>query len=840
MPEGESSQLRIFCICGQKMKVSGKMYGLPGKCVVCRQKIRIPRRDEVPQGVTDIYLRDYPEFLRKPGHPAALVDDESDATPHTPTDAPEIRSPRPNRVKAPERKALAPGAGARAEVPLGEVSERMNAAPLDTFEPLRNLCSVRHKLERQLAAMEDDDASRQQRTELKRHLSRLKHVRHDLDEQLRQVLMEVAIELASTHEKIAQTGLEARVGEVPFDRYRDTIDRSRRRRDRLERRQHNLRGWLATSDPHMAGGYIEIPLDSVPLDGFTVSVPSDPEETDPLVNIHANALRDALYRHAQAGRKLAEIRKMESGEPHGGKGLRDAKADCKAERIIAEATIAFCRERLQQLQSDCQGDVESADAQLDLLRGRLQIGEIDRVQYDAMERQLVRAKVDAVKARAVAGGAVRARSAQEVPHPKGTFLARLALRSADSKNGLDQWIAWAAALIMALSVFFPAMNGLSLVSAFFEFSDNSIPARWAFLGPILYGASVALAAGLPKPHVRGAVIALLWATATLWGAWTLHQAQFNLDPLAARFRTGPAWALRPGMLLLILGDVAVAAAAMGAVLSDERARRWPLGVLAVATAGVFAIFTNGLGLFVPRLTLDAVAGKYTTLEGTGDPVAAQRWTVSAFNEGRRTLQLLGNNSQARAAYTFLLEKKAGANSWLPVEWQGVREGNYGQLAAISPGEDASFEVLLPAGEYRVLAKSGRGNEEETAFAVVARESEQGAQADGAPPAEVAVAPEPEAEADGAPANLTQAVPNDTAGYEVELKGVLTAANGAMTFTLAVRAPDAAEQRTTLTIGEELRQGWTLSQYNPQLRTVTLSGANGRLLTLRRGEPVSLQ
>lgn len=59
-------QLRIFCICGQKMRVSSTMFGRPGKCIACRQKIRIPRLDEIPPDASEIFLKDHPEFLRKP------------------------------------------------------------------------------------------------------------------------------------------------------------------------------------------------------------------------------------------------------------------------------------------------------------------------------------------------------------------------------------------------------------------------------------------------------------------------------------------------------------------------------------------------------------------------------------------------------------------------------------------------------------------------------------------------------------------------------------------------------------------------------------------------------
>ena len=50
MPEGEPPRLRIYCTCGQKMKVSTSMLGRPGKCIACRQKIRIPSLDELPAG----------------------------------------------------------------------------------------------------------------------------------------------------------------------------------------------------------------------------------------------------------------------------------------------------------------------------------------------------------------------------------------------------------------------------------------------------------------------------------------------------------------------------------------------------------------------------------------------------------------------------------------------------------------------------------------------------------------------------------------------------------------------------------------------------------------------
>ena len=57
--------LRVYCICGQKMKVSESMLGQPGECVACRQEIRIPTLDEWPPNTEEVHLKDHPEFLRK-------------------------------------------------------------------------------------------------------------------------------------------------------------------------------------------------------------------------------------------------------------------------------------------------------------------------------------------------------------------------------------------------------------------------------------------------------------------------------------------------------------------------------------------------------------------------------------------------------------------------------------------------------------------------------------------------------------------------------------------------------------------------------------------------------
>lgn len=74
--------------------------------------------------------------------------------------------------------------------------------------------------------------------------TRIHAAEQDLEEELRQRLMETAIELAASQEKIAELNLAVRAGEMPYAEYRTQVDCLRRRRDNHERRQSKLaRPW---------------------------------------------------------------------------------------------------------------------------------------------------------------------------------------------------------------------------------------------------------------------------------------------------------------------------------------------------------------------------------------------------------------------------------------------------------------------------------------------------------------------------------------------------------------------------------------------------------------------
>ena len=681
MPRDGITHLRIYCVCGQKMKVSEEMFGRPGKCIACRQKIRIPNPDEMPEGTEEVYLKDHPEFLRKvAASPVAL-------SPDTPRESVGVESTEESASEvASDKGTPAPKKSARAAV----------IVPLDTLEAIRELCSLERKFSRQAKALDsDDDSNETALAEAQGYLARVQQARADLDEQLHQMLMEVAIELASTHEKIAQTQLAARVGEIDLGEFLETTLKLRSRRDRLERREYNLRGWLATTNPHMAGGYIDLPVSRVPEDGALVSIPSEQDNPESLINIHVSSLRNALRERSEAERKLSEIDKMREASELSKDELHDSREDAKAALHIADARISFARDRLKQLQKDYIGDTETFSAQLDSVRGRLQLGEIKRPEFDAAERALRRAKTDVAKARSVVERTLRANSAQDVPRPRGTFMDRLASSGGVVTDRGEMWTAWISAACLVIAILLPAVGNMSLVGAFREFSEIESPAKWIFIWPIVFAGAIAASTRLADRSLRGGVLTVFWITATLLAIHLIHEAQFGLDPFSAQFRTGVHLMLRPGIVLLGLGNLGLLATIFLCFAALRRQRLFAIGAVALTVFLSIGIGSDMGGYFVPTAIV-AVDIEAVQSDGEHDE---HRGTITVTNGGHRDMHLVPYPSEARGAYLFILQQWIGGSSWSEVGGQGAA---HMKTRTIEPGGHVAIQISLVPGEYRFL------------------------------------------------------------------------------------------------------------------------------------------
>jgi hypothetical protein len=849
MGQGTLTELRMYCICGQKMRVSESMFGLPGKCVACRQKIRVPFRDEIPPDTTEIHLKDHPEFLRKARPPAA---------------------PAGEGVRAEES----------AEVSLGEAS---TTPGLDTLDPLRVLCSLEHKIGRQLDALttgeiEGVEASR---AALEGHLKRVREGRAGLDEQLRQRLMEVAIELASTQEKTVQASLSARIGEMEFSAFRDTVDRLRHRREYLERLQQDLRAWLTVDDAHAAGGYTNVSFDAIPSEGVALVLPPEPFDPRTLFDIHIDGLREALLRRERAELRLKEVERLKREAAMTPEVVVDCRADCSAERLRAEAEVSFRRRRLEQVSSDCAADVRTIQACLDQARKRYGSGALDKAHFAAAEREMVRMQRDSARVHGLVARALMASNAEDVPHPSGSLIKRMVRPMVKERPGvaLDTWIAWGSAFALGICVFLPLTSDVSLLGTLRGATSHGQAINWTLFIPVLCGAFATVIGALPGRAARGIGLALVWSVLTLVSALLVHESQYSMNPLAVWFRAGGPWFLRPGMVLLILADLGLLSAACLA-LAPLPTGRVPLGVVcATCLAVLLGVSSDFGGMLVPLPEISISENPRTAADGQ----MAYDTSVIVHNAGYRTLLLSSVHMDSRSAagrqeaasvnaYEYLLEREV-----TPGFWQDTAPTRLRDVRGVPRGGNTVLRRELPPGNYRVrLIPSGRGGMYEKSF-TLPRGSEMISDLPEAAAAKRPEAPAPEVRVGSAApeaAELPVAAPqeprpggsemipdlrqtdeprqaNPVAAQtapppsaavplaEVELRGIVRGEKHGPRFSVAVYPLNAPARYLDLSIGDAVYDPWKITEFNPERQTVTVSDG-AHLLILNRGERIPLK
>ncbi len=89
--------LRVYCKCGQRMRVTDAMMGQIRTCVACRQNVRIPARSQVMPGVNAVYLRGNADFLSSMDAPH----DAPEASAAPPPQTPKVEPPPAAATHAP-------------------------------------------------------------------------------------------------------------------------------------------------------------------------------------------------------------------------------------------------------------------------------------------------------------------------------------------------------------------------------------------------------------------------------------------------------------------------------------------------------------------------------------------------------------------------------------------------------------------------------------------------------------------------------------------------------------------------------------------------------------------
>jgi hypothetical protein len=778
----------------------------------------VPRREELPDDCSEIFLRDHPEFLRK-------VRKEPGA-------------PKINKAVLPE-VVVTPELPESEDIPLGDISEDLGTAvPIDTFEPLQVLCSLEEKIKRKSEALRRMPAGRersQEKSELLGYKQLIRGARTSLDDKLRERLHSVTDQLTDTKDQIARAALAVRVGEYDYVTYQRHVTGLRQRRDRLARRRANLAGWLQTQDPYLAGGFRDVSFDDIPVDAAEVTFPLEEPQTNAPINQRANALRDALVLREQADTNLQEIRRMkqEGALSDGGNGDPETVEQACAQR--ARAAVAFARDRLNLLSKDLDDDNKAIKAHLELARRKVEAGEMTKAAYQGLEVDLLQAQSDNNRARALAERALNANTSQDVPNPGGSFVNRMAAPGVRARGlGLDSWVAWVAAAVLVVNIFAPISNNQQLSTM------ALLPGMVTglFVSAIL----LAFTAAIPFRTARGILLNVIWVGTTLAMAYTVNEARFLLGPVGEAMRSDSQWFTAPGIMLLLLGALVMGLAASVSLVNTPGWRRLPPFAALFAACGIALLLTNYGGAMVAHPVLDEAVNK----PAEEDP-SRYASIIVLRNDGWRPLWIGEEFPRVPAPVTFMLERRIGENSWedqyAPVEikepglpWRKVDEEEGFPRVAVAKGEAVRFRYLLPAGAYkaRVLAPDFITVSETSRSMTLAPLQDSAEEPDDAGLGPQEVAPLPE---DPGTTRGMDSVPLTSSRF-IELRGAIDSAQRTPRFVLVVTEADGTERRNYVDLGGEVVSGWRAEEYNPALQSLTLSNGED-ILVLNSGESVPL-
>lgn len=825
MPEADSAKLRIYCICGQKMKVSPTMYGRPGKCIACHQKIRIPREDEIPEGTRELYLKDHPEFLRKARH-------------------------------APEQ-GPAGAEDAANVVTLGEEEEPATPVPLDVLEPLRVLASLEHKIVRQLEALrrgDTDASSAADKATLMGYRSLVRNARSGLDDQLRKRLHQVTDQMAAAEEEIARNILALRLGETDYQQFLEAVLPLRHRRELLARRRENLRGWLATGDPYLAGGYEDLPFEDVPFEEFEVAFPLEPSPRggQALVDECVRNLRVALEERNQSERRLAEVRRMEQEGALAGQAREDCLADAEAAYQRAQARVKFGRDRLTQVIDDCENDIRAIKARLELAREQAQREALPDQEFQVLELQLLQGQRDNRRARELAADAISANAPQELPQPAGTFLKRMARPGKRGGIGPDSWLAWVGAVLLVLSIVTPISSA--------QRTGTAMLTDLMVLLPFLLAGLLVIFASFPKRDLRGILINLVWLAGCVAYAYRFHEEWYSPSVIGAAMRNDPLWYLQPGILLLAVCAVVVGAAAFVSLAPFQNLRRLPHVTVILILLAMGLILTDAGGLLS--------AEPYLAQPHIEAPQAGQERydvTITVGNRGSRPIWLGSTGGQAPTPATFLLERRIGGESWedcsVPhsmkrsdTQWWNTVSGGSFPAVTLGPGEQLALRYKLRPGVYSTrLAYSLFGPRDiahefkldaisKPAGQETAPAGEEAEQSAGEPEQEPAsnesAAAAPEMDRESEPGEATVGLLPFERGVDVIMYGVINAEDRSPRFSITLTYPNGRTVRRNVALEDTVYGPWRAIEFNPRLKTLTI-GTENDLRVLERGEPLTL-
>jgi len=807
MSEPKDTELRIYCICGQKMRVQPDMYGKPGRCVACRQKIRIPNRDEIPQGVTEIYLKDHPEYLRK---------------------------------KSTKEKLETPSDSGIEEIE-HVLSDFGNpySLPLEPLEFLQILINAEYKAQKYLQAFRHKKPlSKETKTDLLGILSKIRRMRASLDDKIKMRLAEVLEQSKQLEQEIGKMLVSFRTGDVDFAHYWKTVVLLRIRRERLARRRKNLEGWLSVVSPELAGGYIDVDFSELPGKVPDIVFPLEEEGETSVLAVLIKGLQEIISLREDAEHQLSEWKRIiESGKVSPEAGERGL-SECESRLKIIQSGISFYRERLEQLVLDCDLDLESIEKNINRIDKQKEAHIIDTQTARHLEEELFQARLDLSRTKDTARRAISANSHLDIPSLQGTFVARIGPSRGVMEIGTDSWIVWFCSALLIMLIMVPMTQTQGLVS----------PGVLMIMVASLFGSAIllALVGSIPYRKWRGIGLSILWTVYVISYTIFLNLTWYSLTPYGGVLRLSPhgflSFGVISGYLVLILIGVAmwVSLYKVGSL--------WIAWITTIANIFfVIAILSNFFGTFRGEAVLGA-----TERMNYVPSSAKYQVEVSIYNRGMRSVWL-GNNLNYVPAPVFVRVFPEGneEQSLDPYEikteektvepFQSVFNKEGGE---IGPRETMILYYQLPPGVYTIkLEGKGKYYKAKQIRLVLPEQKKENTPKNQNAGTKSETENKTEGEDKGnTEVNQTQKenikfeeIENGDKITSIPLKEgeVLvyfhgfgnirneTEGNATPKFRITLRSPDDKVFERFINLGEKIVGDWVLAEFSPQRETITL-------------------
>ena len=524
MTDKNHKELRVVCLCGQKMRVTPEMYGRPAKCVACHLKWFVPDKYEALGAARHVYLAAHPQLLRRPGqfqrYPAESVAEKGHAPVSSATfqpvtgldvtrlskveyipDAEEVETLIPEKDGQKKSASQDNDSGGRASDSQEDgTGARPVQVPLDLLEPLRLLCGYRAELRRRIQAAVDGGEMDSCGPVLDAYERALQRTWVKLADRLATHQRDTETQLRDVDEDIVRLNVSLRAGELDLRQYLTRVSDLRTRRESLRRHHHNLMAWRNVNEPNMAGGTADVTLESFDEYAFHIDIPEPvkPPPDTPLFLVFGNELRDALRMRSTLERRKAAWEIMAAEKNFPAMTVQEGTAETEAALTRNTALMRFCRERLEQLLFDCTNDLKVTNAyKSDMVARWEREGANQRQRRDTLA-YIQQVETVLMREKELIRKTLSANASPEVPEATSTLVKRLGGAIGKRRTSVDAPFLLIAAMLIIIGLLLFSDTGRSGVDEFGLLLTCGI-------------ICIATSSALVNHIVRGPVIALAWA-----------------------------------------------------------------------------------------------------------------------------------------------------------------------------------------------------------------------------------------------------------------------------------------------------------------------------------------